>query len=196
MTRDGGNRLADRSIRIVEALQPVVEVDVGAVELALRDAARQHLLLEVTEAHMAGAAGGVRHHHYLRHPEFVHRHYEAPHRRVPGRRNHGPGILDDLGVPVPEPQRLLQQYRQPRVHTAEHRQLLIGELISDVLLVALGGHKLAIEGENGVDVGHRSMVLRFDKDTDNSTFFKPRLAVNPESSYMGVYRINYSPTIS
>ena len=117
------------------------------------NAAFQHVRLELVVAHVTGAAGGVMDHHYLLHSQLVDAHEQRPDGRIRLRQHQPTGVLDDLRVAVPEPQRLRQQLRQPRVHARKHRQLLGRKLIGHIGFIPLVRHELGVVGEDLVDHG-------------------------------------------
>ena len=158
MMDDGIDRLPDGGFRVVETFQPGVQVDVFPLQAGLLDPPFQHLLPEMGETHVAGAAGGMGDDHDLPDTQFIHGDDEAPHRGIPGRGNHRPGVLDDLGVPVPESEGVLQEDGQARVHATEHRQFLVGILVGQMGLVLSCRHVFAVEGQDGIDLCHTANV--------------------------------------
>ena len=94
----------------MEALEPGVKVDVIAYKIGFRDAALQHLLPEMSEAHVAGAAARVGDDHDLLYAKLINRDDETAHGRIPRRRDDCTGILDDLGIPVLQAQRFLKKH--------------------------------------------------------------------------------------
>ena len=75
-----------------------------------RDAALQHLLPEMSEAHVAGAAARVGDDHDLLYAKLINCDDETAHGRIPRCRDDGAGVLDDLGIPVLKAQRFLQEH--------------------------------------------------------------------------------------
>ena len=154
MVQDSGDGVADGFLRVMEAFQPGIQVDVGTFQGRGRDAAMEHFLLEVAEAHVAGTAGGVGNDHDFRDAQFIDGDDEASHGGIPGGGNDGTGILDDLGVAVFQAQGILEQDGQARVHTTEDGEFLVGEFVGQVLLISLGSHIFTVEREDSVNVAH------------------------------------------
>ena len=92
MVQDSGDGVADGFLRVMEAFQPGVQVDVGAVQGRGRDAAMEHFILEVGETHVTGTAGGVGYDHDFRDAQFIDGDDEAAHGGIPRRGDDGAGI--------------------------------------------------------------------------------------------------------
>ena len=151
---DGIDSLANGGLGVVEAFEPGGDtLGFPFRERVGGDAALEHMRLELVVAHMAGAAGGVMDHHHLLHPQLIDAHEQRTDGRIRLRQHQPAGVLDDLRIAVPEPQRLRQQLRQPRVHAREHRQLLGRKLVGHIGFVPLIRHELGVVGEDLVDHG-------------------------------------------
>ena len=99
---------------------------------------------ELLIAHVAGSAGGVVDDHHLADPELVDGYKEGTYGRVGLRGDDTPGVLDDLGVTVPESEGLLQKDGESGVHSGEDGEFLRGVLVRDERLVGLLGNELSV----------------------------------------------------
>ena len=89
---DGLNGLTDRGRCVLEAFQPLVEVDAtlaDGVKRFIRHTTGNHLMMEVVVTHVAGSAMRVCHHHDFLYTQLVDGYYQA-------------SILDGFGRPVLE----------------------------------------------------------------------------------------------
>ena len=92
MSLDGLNGLTDGGWCILEALQPLVEVNAtfaDGIECFICHATGNHLMMEVIVTHVAGSAMRVCHHHDFLYTQLVDGYYQA-------------SILDGFGCPVLE----------------------------------------------------------------------------------------------
>ena len=89
--------------RVVEAVQPPVEVDAAVLhqrDVLLGNAALLHQVQHLGAVHALHAAVGVADDHHLVDAQFVDRHEQAAHRAVEGVGDRAAGVLDDLHVAV------------------------------------------------------------------------------------------------
>ena len=110
MGLNGLHGLANRSLGVAEAFQPMVKIDAALtndIERLILDTTGFHHMVEMAVTHMARTALRMCHHHDFLHAQFVDRHYQAAHRRIKGRNDQPAGILNDLSVAV-----LQSQYRR------------------------------------------------------------------------------------
>ena len=99
---------------------------------------------EMVIVHVAGAAVGVCHHHNLLNTEFVDGHDKASHGRVESRDYQSAGIFDDFGVTILQSKGCGKQLCKTGVHARKHRQLLVGVLVGDILLITLPGNEITV----------------------------------------------------
>ena len=158
------HRVSHGVFRVVESLEPVVEVDAASchgVDNVLPDASLHHSPFHFLAVHVAGTAVGVCHNHNLLNVQLVYSHENASHCRVKRTDNQSAGILYQFCVAIFDAQCGRQQLRQSCVHTREDGKFLVGVFAREEFLVAFVLNKFFVVSDNFFYNHNKKFILSF-----------------------------------
>lgn len=147
MVADQVDSLGHRLRHLVEAVQPLVEVDTAVAHeryIALGHTAFFHQTQHLGGIHALYAALGVPYDHYLLHAKLVDRYKERAHGGIERVGYHPAGILDNLYIAVTQPQSRRKQLHKTRIHAGDYGNLLVGIFGGKKTLVSFFVDKLSV----------------------------------------------------
>ena len=161
MVADKVNGLENRSLGIVEAVQPGVQVNAAMAhqaDMLLVDASLPHKVQHLGGIHSLNPAAGVADDHYLIDSQLINCHNQAADGAVKRVGDDSAGILYQLDVPVLYAEGGRKQGDKAGVHTSNDGNFLVRIFGSLIFLIFPGFNEIAVELQHFFNLRHKTLV--------------------------------------